>query len=537
MSLALLIPLIGYLSDHYDLPLTINLNVMNTFKSLFLIVLGLLSSNILAQDEDIYVQGLVEGNREEIEALSLYPDDIREAIFEACLHPELLVKIGGIQSHTKEAFYAVINNYNEDEQREFWELLRYSGLVEELLQADQNRSSIQQALEGYPEEIQTLGAKLGMSKRNALQQINDIDKKANGALQSILTSYDQNTRDRVNLLLQFPEVLHILVEQIELAILIGEAYQKHPEKVIAQADSIKMVVTRRNAEDIEAWKKGLEENPEALAEFEEVSQRFKEENKYSSEYDPMYPSSSVPGKEVKEQDKEDVHVEYNYYPYPYWYGYPGWFPNVYWYYYPYWYHWGYYYGRPRSIVVLGLPSYFYFYWYFQVPSNYYRYPYLSDYIIQHYRVRRGVGPSRSGLNRSVESWRRRNGNRVPDRVLNEKDPAIRRQKIREYGRFEESYRRSYKRKPNETGTRDNYLQRRSGKYPYLSGQKRAIKERTSQPRTSSGSRINGIRPSRSMELNRAREQHQRTWDRSNYNRNRRSSTPRTSGTIKRRKRN
>ncbi len=513
---------------------------MKTVKRILLLIAGcFLQFTLLAQEDELYnLKELVHDSREEIEALALYPNDIRDAILDICLHPELLVKLGAIQSKTQESFQELIKYQPEESQKKYWELLRYPGLVEKIVKGGpKSHTEINIILKDYPEDVHTIAHDYGMSRYRTLVKIAAIDGRAQVASELLMEDYKPGTQEKVRLLLQFPEVLHIMVEHIDLVILVGEHHKNNPGLVIAKADSIRVAVARKNTEDLEAWRKGLEEDPRALAEFEEVSQQFREENGYEEDYDPMYPNSSKPKPREKEKVVKDVHVQYNYYPYPYWFGYPSWFPSIYWYRYPYWYHWGYYYGPSRSIVVLGLPSYFYFYWYFQVPAHYYRYPYLSNYIIRYYRVRSGVGPSRSGLTHSVDAWRRRSRSTVPDRLLEEKDHGIRRQKVREYGRFEEDYQRSYRRNPRETGTRDEYLERRGSRYPYLSGQRRAVKGRKSEPAPRRQYDVRSVPPTRSLELNRARERHQRTWEKSNYSRSgsRTRSTPRSSSTQRKRR--
>lgn len=230
----------------------------------------------------------------------------------------------------------------------------------------------------------------------------------------------------------------------------------------------------------------------------------------------MYPNALTPEEEQnKEIEKtEDVNIEYNYYPYPYWYGYPVWFPNVYWYRYPYWYHWGYYYGPEQSIVILGLPSYYYFYWYFNFPTHYYRYPYLSNYIIRYYRSRISRSSTSNSLDRSVEHWRTSSRSRIPNSILEEDNDRIRIEKIREYGRFEQDYQRKIERKPNRVVTREQFLNQNSNRYRYLSGQTRIIKDNETNRTIRTQTTIRSSSPIRSNTFNRARDIHQRTWQRS-----------------------
>lgn len=468
------------------------------------------------QNDDMLDLKEVFDNNEELEALALYPDDIRDGILELCLYPELIVKLGAIQNRTQDLFQEIIQYQSEEVQKNYWELLRYPGLVEGLVVGGQkSRKQINDILKSYPEEVHAIALDYGTSRYRTLEKINAINNEANKALTLLLADYSNSTQDKVQLLLKFPEVLHIMVDNIDVAILVGEYYEDDPKAVLARANELKLEVARRNQKDIEDWKKGLENDPRALEEFEEVSEEFKEEVNGYTNYDPMYPNASLPEEEEKSTStnaNQDVYVEYNYYPYPYWFGYPSWFPHVYWYRYPYWYHWGFYYGPQRSLIILGLPSYYYFHWYFGYPTHYYRYPYLSDYIIRYYRSRRGVGPFRNSLTTSVDYWNRNRRSRIPESILEEKDDYIRRQKLMEFGRFEEEYRRRVSKRPEETGNREEYLNKYSNRYQYLSGKTREQNKRSeTTPTPRQQSSIRTRKPPSSVQLNRARETHQRTW--------------------------
>ncbi|MBL6446639.1 hypothetical protein JMN32_09975 [Fulvivirga sp. 29W222] len=509
-------------------------------KNIAFLLLLFIAFTADAQDKPHYnFKDLIHDSREELEALALYPDDIREAILDVCLYPEILVKIGAIQAKTRDSFHELIQYQPQQVQQNYWELMRYPGLVEKIVDGGQKtRSEIKKILEDYPSDIHEIALNYGVSRLQTLQKIATINREANATLELLLEDYQPATREKVKLLLKFPEVLHVMVEHIDLAVIVGDYYKNDPNYVRAKADSLQLAVSKKHMEDAEAWKKGLQEDPKALTEFEAASKEFKGENGYDEIYDPMYPNPAPKEeKETKKEVKTDVYIYYDYYPYPFWFGYPTWFPHVYWYRYPYWYHWGYYYGPQSSILLFGLPSYYYFYWYFQYPIHYYRYPHLSDYIIRYYRGRSGVGTARSSsLDLSIDEYRRVSRDHMLDDIINEDNNALRREKIREYGYFEESYRQRSESRTKEPISRDKYLRENSSRYPYLSGTTKTVKSRQSnQVKSRANQSIRIIQPSsRSIELNRAREQHQSTWERSSFNRSRPSSVRPSTPTTKKR---
>ncbi len=496
------------------------------------LLLLLLSSSLFVNAQDGKLIANDMDNQEVIEALVLYPDNIRNAILETSLHPELLVRLGTLQTHSKAAFNQLIQYLPEEEQKKYWELSRYPGLINKLVDGGQkSKKGIEPLLQDYPKEVHATALDYGVSRYRTLAQMNEIEKQVNESIEQLLSRYETNIKTHIHLLLKYPEVLQIMIDHIDLVVLVGDYYRQDAPKLLAKADSIREVQLERQEQETEAWREGLEEDPMALKEFEEVSKGFKSEVEEEVNYDPMYPNAVAPDKNDKESEtnpSEKTIVVYNYYPYPFWYGYPVWFPYVYWYQYPYWYHWGYYYEGGNAIIVYSLPSYHYFYWYFQYPSHFYRYPYLSDYIIRFYNQRESAGPSRrSTLSSSLNDYRATSRNALLDDIIDEKNDQIRRQKLSEYGRLEESYQEALRKKPDNTGTRESFYNANKRKYPYLSGTTRNVRSTPAPTITLPQNRLRTMPPSDGTRLNRARDMHQRTWDRSGYQQPRRVVKPTT----------
>ncbi|HYV91657.1 MAG TPA: hypothetical protein VE978_07740 [Chitinophagales bacterium] len=98
------------------------------------------------------------------------------------------------------------------------------------------------------------------------------------------------------------------------------------------------------------------------------------------------------------------------YPYPYWFGYPYWYPYYYWYPYPYWFDWGFYYDPLGHIVIIGLPSYYFTYWYFYYPTHYYNYPHLCNTYVNYYYSPRRVVSDNTNV---VRGWVNDNRDYLP----------------------------------------------------------------------------------------------------------------------------
>jgi len=479
-------------------------------KKLIIVLLAYLfsASLLFAQNLDSQSMKILYESQEAAEALSLYPEPIRGAILESTREPALLVKLNALQKTVGDSFNSTIEFMAVEEQKKFWELTKYDGLIEKIIKGGPKKENeISDILLDYPKAIHATALELGTIHFSILEQINALSSEAQHNIDNILSDYPMKSQEAFEILLKNPEIIHLLVDNLGLTILVGEFYSKDAELVNKIADSIQTEASKRYAEEVAEWEAGLADNPQALREFEKLSNEFVEENA-EVENDPLYAGVNQTTEALNDtpqnsEDRVDI-----YHHYPYWFGYPMWYPASYWYWYPYWYHWGYYYGTGNSIIIVGMPSYFFMNWYFGYPYHHYMFPYFSDYVIRHYK--RSPRIDRTGFNTAVREWEGRSSSRVVrDLVANDNRRV---ERLKEYGRFEQEYQRRIEKRPGTTVDRDVYLRENSRKYPNLNGGVRnTIKTRnTLYDRNISRS----ISPTRSYEINRARELHQRTWERS-----------------------
>ncbi|MGM0579558.1 MAG: hypothetical protein ACQETL_02685 [Bacteroidota bacterium] len=480
-------------------------------KRLILIILAQLFIITLGNSQDMNKQSfnLLIERQEAVEALSLYPEPIRSAILESTLQPGILIKLNNIQNSIGDSFNSIIENFSEEEQRKFWELTKYDSLIEKIVELKPKRKEeISEIIMNYPKSIHNTALELGTNHFSVLEKVNSLSMEAQESIDKVLEEYPIKSQESFRILLKNPEIIHLLSDNLELTILVGEYYSKNPGLVHEIADSIQIEASKRYAEEVAEWEKGLSENPEALQEFEKISNEFVGENA-DIEDDPLYSGVNQTSEELdntpqKSEERVDI-----YHHYPFWFGYPMWYPNSYWYWYPYWYHWGYYYGTGNSIIIVGMPSYFFMNWYFAYPYHHHLYPHFSDYVIRHYT--RAPRIDRTGFRTAVREWENRSSSRVVRELI--ADDTRRVERFKEYGRFEQDYQRRLENRPNTTADRDVYLRNSSRRYPNLNGGTRnTISNRNSfYDRTIS----RPASPTRSYEINRARDLHQRTWERSN----------------------
>lgn len=412
-------------------------------KICFLISLVLLFNPCFSQEDAVILNQVISEDSASINALTLYPHDVRNNILEICAHPEALVKLDAAQRSSKEKFKGLLLEYSKEDQQKIWDLTRYPGLVDSLvIGGKKSKGEIADLLKNYPSEIHETTEKYGISHYNMLVKIAALNKQTDADFKDLISVYPKQTQTALKEMLKYPEVLSILNENMRTTVSVGEVYKSNPTLVLQKLDSLNFAITRQNAKDLAEWKNGLEKNPEAKQEYEASAKEYAKKQGYSEE-------------DLVVTDHQVV-VNYVCYPYPYWYGYPWWWDYPHWYPYPYWYDWGFYYG-PYGMVYIGFPSWYFTHWYFFNHPHHYHYPHFSDYCVGYYYGHRG---SVTGVHRGVSEWVHKNEPNLPKNFL--AADAKRPDRLKEFGKFEMEYAKSGK-----DMTRDEFLKANAASYPSI----------------------------------------------------------------------
>ena len=254
-----------------------------------------------------------------IKAIALYPEPIRSAILEASLHPELVVKAAVLQAESSETFSALLADYPQEAQEAIWDLVRFSGLVEKLVEGDiKTKVQIRRILESYPEEIHKTAMEYGRKEYDLLVEIRDLNRSTEEAFEALLQGYPERAQISFRELSRHPEVMTILSEDLSLTVLLGDAYRRDLEGVKKRAAELNLEVAAEYAQSATQSGEELGENPEAPQGLEKAAKTYAE--RYG------YDASKLEAPETG----SDVKINYYNDPYPYWYGYPHWYRSPYW---------------------------------------------------------------------------------------------------------------------------------------------------------------------------------------------------------------
>lgn len=484
-----------------------------TCMFILMLIIGLLP--IAKAQQTSLLQKLSDEEQNAVEAIALYPEEQRLSILEASAHPEILVRIQSIQRNTESQFREILQGLPEEDQKMIFNLSRYPELIQTLCldRIKKSRSKVEKLSASYPEEIRQQAIDANGRYFNTLLQINDLYDFSDQALNDILNPYPQAVKDAYQELLKLPEVMQTLSDNVSMTVLLGDLYKRQPEQLKKELDSLNVVVAEQKAKELNDWKQSLENDPDAMEEYEQAAREFARDQGYN-ETDYEQP---IPAKYTTE-----VYVYNIWRPYPYWFGWPWWYSYDCWYPYPWWYHWGYYYGPGNVIVFVGLPSGYFVHWHFNHHRHLYYYPHFTNRMITYYNHNRTANTS---VGRGVRQFEEQTHTQLTPNWLD--NDANRVERIKEYGKLSMDYQARESNLNNAIDNQYEYLRNNEDKYPAL---KPVVREqpvsKVIQPQgqyrpeslpsvTPSQTREKIIQkqPSKYQEIDRANDFHQNSWER------------------------
>jgi hypothetical protein len=397
----------------------------------------------IAQSPADQWQLVLQDNQVNIEAIAMYPPDIRTHLLEAARHPEALIRIEQLQTQTKTGFRKLLEPYPQATQQEIWDLTPQPRLIERIVtEARGNPDILRQILNDYPTNIRENALRNGVEHLGLLARIYEMERSSDKNFRNLLLDFPPRTETALRALLPYPELLSLLTDNLRMTIQLGDLYQRQPEWMNASLDSLSLEVARNRARDLEQWQQDIQDNPEAMQDYEQAAQSFANEYGYDDQLPPQ--------------------PEVQYAPYPYWYSYPYWYDYPRWRPYPYWYDWGFYYLPGGGIVIIDFPSHYFVHWYFRQPIHLYRFPYLGNQLSRHY-----YGPRRSmtTIYVGLQRWQRRNATIITEAWLRENNGRV--DRFREYGRMEEdrlTYNRTY---PDRPLSQPEFIRKNTRQFPNL----------------------------------------------------------------------
>lgn len=409
---------------------------------------------IFAQKERLLEQ-IRDEEKDAIEAIALYPEKERSIIMEASSHPEVLVRLQNIQAKTASDFRNLISSLPVEDQKKVFNISRFPVLMYMISDKEKKKTQrqMEEILVDYPDDIATDAFYLNENYFDLLVEVNRLYEESDEAFKNALSTYPDQIQKTYQELIDLPEVMMIMSNNLNMTVLLGDLYRSNPEQVKKELDSLNVVVAEQKAKELNDWKESLENDPEAMAEYERASQEFASEQGYSeTEY-----SGTLP-----DRYQTDVYIYHVWRPYPYWFGCPWWYTYDCWYPYPWWYHWGFYYGPGNTVIIIGLPSMYYMNWHYHNYNHFYYYPHFTN-VVMHYNEThpRNV----TTITTATEHWINDANDKLPKDWLKYDDKRV--ERIKEFGKFNIDYQSSIKDGTNKIPSERDFLNEHSKDYPSL----------------------------------------------------------------------
>jgi hypothetical protein len=377
-----------------------------------------------------------------VEALVLYPEQVRNDILIVSAHPEGIAKLDSIWNMAGKAFLERVGDHPASTQQQVWELARQPGLLEALVVGgEKSEKEIQRILSEYPEALRASAMELGKKQFGLLGEVYEIKAAAQKAVERTIRDYPPEARKAFRNIVLLPEVIRILNENMKLTVLAGDAYREDPESFRKKGGELRLKVKQGNAKSLTSWQKSLAGNPKVLAELERSAGAFAREQGCET---------TDAGAETKKAPQSN------------WLGYPRWFKRHLQPVRPCRNYWGFYHGEEDTIVVFALPSYPYTEWHLRAYRHFSEYPNLTDQMLRHYESHSNVT---SGFHMAVQTWLDKNRFKYPKFWL--ADDGGRADRLADLGRFEEDFERYNRENPGRPVNRLEFLEHKGEKYPGL----------------------------------------------------------------------
>ncbi len=361
-------------------------------KMLFILAL-IASLNIHSQDDFSSLQRLIGNDSSSVRLLFSYPESIRTVIFNVATYPQGFTRLEEIQKGTTASFKKAVSKYNQNKQKQLWDVTRYPDLIPLLIRnKDKSESELAELMKNYPQKTRNAALYFVKHDYPILIEIENIRQDFETKYKVLVKDFPGNVQNSFDKLLYTPELISILSGDIRTTVALGDLYKQNPNLLKHIADSVNMQITKENKEEYEQWKSGISKDPNVQKDLKQISKEYTENG---GDQDDVYDQGNMNnnGSGYNESQVDNA-------PYPYWAGYPYWYDTPYWYPYPWWYHTGFYWN-PVGIAFYGLPSYHFGWWYYSHPNYYRRYPSATGYFNNHYQnYPRSVG----GFTRSIRSW-------------------------------------------------------------------------------------------------------------------------------------
>ena len=361
-----------------------------------LLTLGLLSAGwqpTFAQTTEAEQQTQSVNDQSLTSAIAPYRDDVRRSILLASEYPPVLTALAQQRAASEQAFTNTIQFYGQHKQSWFYDLSRYPDVLHTLatLPAGSDQQTVQNLTKTLPTDLQESAWKVYRHHNADLVQIDNLNQQAQQTFDNLITPLDAPTQEAFRQLIQMPDVMVQLTDQLDKTTRLGEAFRANPDQVTNNLTALHDSLQAQNEQQLAQYQNELNNDPQAKQELQQAGQAYAQANGYNTGINP---------------NPAWVNTSYYYQnSYSFWFGYPYWYASPLWYPSAWWYGTGFYYGLGGNLAFYGLPSYGFSNWFFT--TGRYAYPHLYNRFNTYYANNIGQRGYRTGGNAGFMTAARR----------------------------------------------------------------------------------------------------------------------------------
>jgi len=227
-------------------------------KNLLLAFSIILSTNLFCQNDEKIFDNLVSNDSSSVPSLFIYNDSVRTAVLIASTYPQGFVRLSEIQKTSSAAFLKTISKFNHSKQKQLWEITRYPGLTTLLIQnKDKSEKELGALIKHYPEKIISPAIYFAKKKYATLVDIANIHSEFEAHYKNVIIDFPDFVKHSFDILLNYPELLTILSENMKTTVTLGDLYKRNPQMIKRKVDSLNTEITKANGIEYEDWKKGI----------------------------------------------------------------------------------------------------------------------------------------------------------------------------------------------------------------------------------------------------------------------------------------
>jgi len=399
-------------------------------------------------------------------ALSDYPEDIRRAVLEATLYPDVIRQIAEIQAGSSDAFRAVVDGEPRDTQNLVWRVVRYPDLVDAIVQNGQ-------ATDGdYPQSAIEAGQTLIDDHPDLIERVQTIRVEAEQEVAQLLSDQPPSVEATFRILVEYPEIMAGMADDLPTVERGGELWSEDSDAVWQAMELT--IAEIREADDaaLASWEDQIASNPQAADEMIEAADAYVAEMSASN---PTYAALNTDPELYSDP-------AYAADAYPYWYGPPpqgtdyapaSWYPT------PYYDDSGFTLSDAGELIFTGLVSVAFISWLFDEiddDDDYWwgRYPHYSEQIFINVEDNIIIIGDVSEI---VDDWRDERERYLPDDWFD--DDGRLADRLEELGEFERDFTLEADRRGQDDFDRGEFLSENEGEFPRL--QEAGIRDRSEAP--------------------------------------------------------